>query len=261
VSDGTTNPRSGVQLAGRVVVVTGGNGGIGLGMARAMAAAGADVAVWARNEDKNAAALAVLEPLGTRVMALRCDVAQEDQVTLAMAETVDALGKVDALVANAGIGGFAPFTQMSLAEFRRVTAVNLDGAFLTLREAAAHMVERGEGGALVAVSSVSAIHGAPGMEHYAASKAGLLAIVRGAAVELARHQIRVNALLPGWTDTEMIAPATANQKFVDNTIRRTPMRRWGTPDDMGAAAVYLADPSNVFHTGDSIVVDGGYSIF
>jgi NAD(P)-dependent dehydrogenase (short-subunit alcohol dehydrogenase family) len=248
-------------LAGQVAVVTGGNGGIGLGMARALATAGADVAIWGRNEAKNAAAVAELETLGTRVLALRCDVADEDQVVGSMAATVEALGKVDSLIANAGIGGFAPFIQMSLAEFRRVMAVNLDGAFVCLREAAAHMVQRGEGGALVAVSSVSAIDGAPGMEHYAASKAGLLALVRGAAVELARHRIRVNALLPGWTDTDMIAPATANQKFVDNTVSRTPLRRWGTPADMGPAAVFLADPSNAFHTGDSMVVDGGYSIY
>jgi NAD(P)-dependent dehydrogenase (short-subunit alcohol dehydrogenase family) len=248
-------------LAGQVAVVTGGNGGIGLGMARALATAGADVAIWGRNEAKNAAAVAELETLGTRVLALRCDVADEDQVVASMAATVEALGKVDSLIANAGIGGFAPFIQMSLAEFRRVMAVNLDGAFVCLREAAAHMVQRGEGGALVAVSSVSAIDGAPGMEHYAASKAGLLALVRGAAVELARHRIRVNALLPGWTDTDMIAPATANQKFVDNTVSRTPLRRWGTPADMGPAAVFLADPSNAFHTGDSMVVDGGYSIY
>jgi len=249
------------NLAGHVAVVTGGNGGIGLGMAHALAAAGADVAIWGRNTDKNEAARVQLEAHGTRVLALRCDVSDEDQVVASMAETVSQLGKVDSMFANAGVGGFAPFISMSLAEFRRVTAVNLDGAFVSLREAAAHMVERGEGGSLVAVSSVSAIDGAPGMEHYAASKAGLLAIIRGAAVELARHRIRCNALLPGWTDTEMIAPATANQRFVDNTVRRTPVRRWGTPDDMGRAAVFLADPTNLFHTGDSLVVDGGYSIF
>jgi NAD(P)-dependent dehydrogenase (short-subunit alcohol dehydrogenase family) len=249
------------SLAGHVAVVTGGNGGIGLGMAEALAAAGADVAIWGRNPEKNEEAQARLAAHGTRVLALRCDVASEDQVVASMAETVSGLGKVDSMFANAGVGGFAPFVSMSLAEFRRVTSVNLDGAFVCLREAAAHMVERGEGGSLVAVSSVSAIDGAPGMEHYAASKAGLLAIVRGAAVELARHRIRCNALLPGWTDTDMIAPATANQRFVDNTVRRTPVRRWGTPDDMGRAAVFLADPTNLFHTGDSMVVDGGYSIF
>jgi NAD(P)-dependent dehydrogenase (short-subunit alcohol dehydrogenase family) len=249
------------DLAGRVVVVTGGNGGIGLGMAHALAAAGADVAIWGRNPDKLRSAADELGAHGQRVLAVGCDVADEDQVVAAMAETVDTLGKVDSLFANAGVGGFAPFTSMSLAEFRRVTAINLDGAFLCLREAAAHMVERGEGGSLVGVSSVSAIDGAPGMEHYAASKAGLLAIMRGLAVELARHGIRCNAMLPGWTDTELIAPAATNERFVDNTVRRTPVRRWGTPADMGPAAVFLADPAHTFHTGDAMVIDGGYTVY
>lgn len=249
------------DLHGHVALVTGGNGGIGLGMARALAVAGADIAIWGRNADKNAAAASELESLGVRVVALQCDVSDEDQVVTSFARTVDELGKVDSLFANAGIGGFAPFTTMRLAEFRRVMAVNLDGAFLCLREAAAHMVERGEGGSLVGISSVSAIDGAPGMEHYAASKAGLLAMIRGLAVELARHRIRVNAILPGWTETDMIAPATANERFVANTLQRTPVRRWGTPADMGPVAVYLADPAPVFHTGDSLVVDGGYSIY
>lgn len=249
------------DLAGRVVVVTGGNGGIGLGMAHALAAAGADVAIWGRNPDKLRSAADELGTHGQRVVAVGCDVADEDQVVAAMAETVDTLGKVDSLFANAGVGGFAPFTSMSLAEFRRVTAINLDGAFVCLREAAAHMVERGEGGALVGVSSVSAIDGAPGMEHYAASKAGLLAIMRGLAVELARHGIRCNAMLPGWTDTELIAPAATNERFVDNTVRRTPVRRWGTPADMGPAAVFLADPAHTFHTGDAMVIDGGYTVY
>jgi NAD(P)-dependent dehydrogenase (short-subunit alcohol dehydrogenase family) len=139
--------------------------------------------------------------------------------------------------------------------------INLDGAFLTLREAAKHMVERGEGGSLVAVSSTSAIHGAPGMEHYAGSKAALVAIMRGLAVELARHRIRCNTVLPGWTETDMLSPMTASEKFVKNTVSRTPVRRWGTPDDLGPAAVFLADPSNTFHTGDMLVVDGGYTVF
>jgi len=252
------------DLTERVAVVTGGNGGIGLGIAEALAAAGADIVVWGRNEGKNDAAVASLlaGPAATRrVHAIRCDVADEASVVAAMAESIDTMGKVDCLVANAGIGGFSPFTQMSLEEWRRVTSVNFDGAFLTLREGAKHMVERGEGGSLIAISSVSAIHGAPMMQHYAGSKAGLLAVMRGLAVELARHQIRCNSLLPGWTHTDMLDPMTANEKFVANTTSRTPMRRWGLPSDMGAAAVFLADPSLTFHTGDCIVVDGGYSIF
>lgn len=250
-----------IDLTGHVSVVTGGNGGIGLGIALALAEAGADVAIWGRDEEKNGRARAQLEATGRRVVALRCDVADEAQVIGAMAETLGALGQVDSLFANAGIGGYAPFHQMSLAEWRRVTSVDLDGAFLTLREGARHMVERGEGGSLVAISSVSAIHGAPGMQHYAASKAGLLAMVRGMAVELARHRIRCNSILPGWTETDMLDRSAANPKFVESTTKRTPLRRWGTPEDVGRAAVFLADPSNLFHTGDSLVVDGGYSIF
>lgn len=250
------------DLQGRVVVVTGGNGGIGLGMAAALAEAGADVAIWGTNVEKNARATAELrEAYGRRVESWRCDVSDESQVVESFAAVVDTFGKVDSMIANAGIGGWSPIWKMTLAEWRRVTAVNLDGAFLCFREAAAHMVERGEGGSLVAVSSTSAIHGAPGMEHYASSKAGLLALVRGMAVELARYQIRANALLPGWTDTDMMAGGKGNEKFVSNTISRTPVRRWGLPSDMGPAAVFLADPSHTFHTGDSLVVDGGYTIF
>lgn len=249
------------SLEGRVVVITGGNGGIGLGMAHAVAAAGAAVAIWGRNEEKNTEAVHQLRAAGAEAMATTCDVSDEDQVARAMAVTLADVGHVDCLIANAGIGGFSPFDQMSLDEWRRVTAVNLDGAFLSLREATRHFLDRGEGGSLVAVSSVSAIDGAPGMQHYASAKAGLVAMVRGLAVELARHRVRCNAILPGWTHTDMLDPMTSNPRFVENTTRRTPARRWGTPEDMGPAAVYLADPTHLFHTGDCLVIDGGYSIF
>lgn len=250
------------DLSGRVVVVTGGNGGIGLGMAAALAEAGADIAIWGTNEEKNERARRELtDAYGRRVEAWRCDVSDEDAVVSTFAAVVESFGKVDSLIANAGIGGGAPFPHMSLAEWRRVMAVNLDGAFLCFREASRHMVERGEGGSLVAVSSTSAIDGAPRMQHYAASKAALLAMIRGLAVELARHGIRCNSLLPGWTDTDMMSLGRENEKFVRNTVGRTPVRRWGLPSDMGPAAVFLADPTNTFHTGDSVVVDGGYTIF
>lgn len=249
------------DLTGKVAVVTGGNGGIGLAMAVALAEAGADVAVWGRDEAKNAAAQERLATTGRRVVALPCDVSDEPQVLEAFAATLDRLGRVDSMFANAGIGGRSPFVEMTLAEWRRVMAVNLDGAFLCLREAARHMVERGGGGSLVAVSSTSAIHGAPAQEHYGASKTALLGLMRGLAVELARHGVRCNSLLPGWTDTDMLAPAAGFAKFVENTVKRTPVRRWAAPEELGPAAVFLADPSLTFHTGDSVVVDGGYTVF
>jgi NAD(P)-dependent dehydrogenase (short-subunit alcohol dehydrogenase family) len=250
------------DLSGRVVLVTGGNSGIGLGIAQACAAAGADIVVWGTNPDKNVRAAEQLADSGRRVLTQVCDVGDESAVIESFATAVGEMGKVDTLFANAGVGGFTPFVDLSLDEWHRVLRVNLDGAFLCLREAARHMVTRGEGGSLVAISSVSAYDGAPGMQHYAGAKAALLAVVRGLAVELARHQIRCNSLLPGWTKTDMNAPLwQGDTRIADATTRRTPVRRWADGSDMGPAAVFLADPSYTFHTGDSVVVDGGYTIF
>ena len=250
------------SLAGRVVLVTGGNGGLGLGLAHGLARAGADVAIWGTNPDKSLAAAESLRTLGVRVHAERCDVSDEDQVRDAFDRTVEVLGKVDAVFANAGISGAAPdITEMSLAEWRRVLAVNIDGTFLTLRAAARHMVQRGDGGALVVVSSTSAVHGAPAMPHYATSKTAVLGLTRALAVQLARHRIRVNALLPGWTDTDLLSGPSEHPRFVENTVKRTPVRRWASPSEFGPVAVWLADPAQTFHTGDTVVVDGGYTIF
>ncbi len=130
--------------------------------------------------------------------------------------------------------------------------VNLDGAFLCLREAARVLVSQGQGGSLVGVSSTSAIDGAPGQQHYAASKTALLAVMRGLAVELARHMVRCNSLLPGWTDTELLAGAKTHEKFVTATIQRTPVRWWATLHDFETVGAFLGDPSLVFHTGDSM---------
>lgn len=250
------------DLTGHVALVTGGNGGIGLGMAMGLARAGATLAIWGTNPDKNAAAAERLAEVGGAVHTERCDVSDEAAVEAAFAATVAALGKVDSLFANAGISGWVPsITDCTLEEWRRVMAVNLDGAFLTMRAAARHMVDRGEGGSIIAVSSTSAIHGAPNQPHYGTSKTALLGLVRAMAVGLARHRVRVNAILPGWTDTDMLAPGASNERFVDATVKRTPVRRWADPDEFGTLAAYLADPSLTFHTGDSITMDGGYTVF
>jgi len=249
------------DLTGRVVVITGGNGGIGLGMARAVGEAGARVVIWGRNADKNCSATEELTALDVESHALEVDVTDEASVESGFANSLAAFGQVDTLIANAGMGFPGPIHRLSLTDWRRATAVNLDGAFLCFRAAARYLVERGEGGSLIGISSTSAIHGASGNEGYSASKAGVLSLVRGLAVELARHRIRCNSIMPGWTETDMTAPLQGWDKFMAATIARTPVRRWGLPSDIGPAAVFLADPTLTFHTGDCIVVDGGYTIF
>lgn len=250
-----------VDLSGQVAVVTGGNGGIGLGMAEGLAAAGADVSVWARNEDKSADAVDTLSSMGVRALAVACDVADETSVAAAAARTVDELGRIDICIANAGTSALATLTELTLDEWRQVMAVNLDGVFLTFRDCARRMIEQGDGGAMVAISSTSAVHGAPFNPHYAASKSGVLGLVRSAAVGLARHGIRVNAVLPGWTKTELASGGYENERFREVTIGRTPTRRWAEPEEFREVAAYLCDRSLSFHTGDSVVVDGGYTVF
>ena len=195
--------------------------------------------------------------------ALVVDAADENAVDAGFSESVElAGGRIDSVFANAGVGGDGSrFPDTTLDEWRRVMTTNLDGVFLLFRAAANHMIDNGEGGALVAPSSTSAIHGAAGNEAYGTSKTALIGFCRALAVNLARHQIRVNALLPGWTITELAQFGHANDRFREATLRRTPVRRWADPDEMGAAGVFLADPTATYHTGDSIVVDGGYTIF
>jgi NAD(P)-dependent dehydrogenase (short-subunit alcohol dehydrogenase family) len=248
------------SLDGRVAIVTGGNGGLGFGFAESLLDAGAAVDIWGRDEEKTAAARERLSSTGRpRVTARRCDVTEERDVQRAFAEAAAEHGGVDTMVANAGSGRFVPFVDTSLDAWRAVTAAHLEGAFLSFREAARHMKDRG-GGALVGISSISALHGTPRHAAYAASKAGVLGLVRSAAVELARYNIRANALLPGWIEIDTHPEMRSSERFVEVTTQRTPMRRWGTPADLRGAIVFLADPANTFHTGDTIVVDGGYTI-
>ncbi len=250
------------DLQGHVALVTGGNGGIGLGMAEGLARAGADVAIWGTNPAKNEAALERLAPYGRRTLGLICDVGDEEQVVESFAATVAELGRVDSCFANAGVAAERkPITETTLGEWRRVLRVNLDGTFLTLREAARHMVPRGEGGRLVVTSSTATIMGQAGGSSYAAGKGGHLAMVKALAVELARHRITVNAIVPGWIETPMTEEALGWKRFAEAVMPRIPHRRWGRPDDFAGIAVYLASEESGYHTGDALVIDGAYTIF
>lgn len=253
---------SAFDLTGKVALVTGGNAGIGLAMAEALAEAGADVCIWGSNPDKTAAAGAQIERHGRRVLALPCDVSDEAAVEAATAETVATLGRIDACFANAGVAGRAPsFLEMTTDEWRRVLSVNLDGVFYTFRAAARRMVEQGDGGALVVTSSLASIEGQPRGEHYAASKGGVVSMMRALAVELARHGIRANAILPGWIETDMTRDWMNQPVVQDRVLKRVPARRWGAPEDFGGIAVYLASDASKYHSGDTVLIDGAYALF
>ena len=254
------------DLTGKVALVTGGNGGIGLGMADAIAQAGGAVAIWGTNEEKNARAEAKLKAHGGKVYVRRVDVSKEQEVVDGIDATVQALGRIDSVFANAGVGFGAPsFIEMSTEVYRKTLAVNLDGVFWTLREASRHMVERARtgdtGGSLVGVASLAAIEGAARNQAYAATKGGVISMIKSCAVEFARYGIRANAILPGWIATDMTAGAQANKAFAEKVIPRVPARRWGEPEDFGGVAVYLTSNASSYHSGDTFVIDGGYAIF
>jgi NAD(P)-dependent dehydrogenase (short-subunit alcohol dehydrogenase family) len=254
------------DLSGKVALITGGNGGIGFGMAEALAQAGADIVIWGTNEEKNQTAGKKLATQGKRIASRKVNVGDEQEVIDGMAATIQTMGRVDCVIANAGIGGGAPsFAQMTTETWRRVHAVNEEGVFWTFREACKHMIERAgqgdPGGSLVGISSLSALSGAARNEAYAATKGAMLAMIKGLAVEHARYGVRANAITPGWIATEMTGMAQQSKAFAEKVIPRVPMRRWGEPADFGGIAVYLASDASKFHTGDTFVIDGGYLVF
>lgn len=263
----TAHDASPFDLTGRVALVTGGNSGIGLGMAEGLAAHGADVAIWGTNPGKNEEAIDRLSRFDVELLSIVCDVSDEAAVVQSMADTVEELGRIDTVFVNAGVGGRAPsFLEMTSEEWRRVMAVNLDGAFFTAREAARHMVARHEegdnaGGSIVFTSSGSSEFGAAAGQHYGATKAGVNAMMRGIAVAHARHGIRCNSILPGWIESDMTSPVLDNDTFVGKVMPRIPTRRWGERSDFAGIAVYLASPASTYHTGDIIRIDGGFHSF
>jgi NAD(P)-dependent dehydrogenase (short-subunit alcohol dehydrogenase family) len=259
--------RNPFDLTGKVALVTGGNGGIGLGMAEGLAQAGAKVVIWGQNEEKNRHAEEQLRKHGGEVLVQRVDVTSEQAVIGGIAAALKEMQRLDFVAANAGVGGggAAPFAETTTHQWHKVTTTNLDAVFWTLREACKHMMARAEGGdaggSVLVTSSTSAIHGAPRNQAYASTKGAVIAMIRGIAVEYARYGIRANAILPGWIRSDMTARLQSWDKFNEKVLVRVPMRRWGEPEDFAGIAVYLASDASRFHTGDSFVIDGGYTIF
>ncbi|MBY8863581.1 SDR family oxidoreductase [Nocardia sp. CA2R105] len=253
-----------LDLTGHVALVTGGNSGIGLGMADGLARAGADVCIWGRSPDKNKAAVEQLLAHGRRAVAYEVDIADEAAVVSGFARLVDEFARLDSCFANAALANAMtspPYLKSTLEEWRNLMRVDLDGAYLTTREAARHMTALGNGGSIVLTSSIAALFGSPREEAYAAAKAGLLALSRSLAVEFGRHGIRANAVLPGWTLSSVFEGWLQNPAVTDKILSRIPLRRWGTPDDWAGIAIYLASSTSSFHTGDTFRLDGGFGVF
>jgi NAD(P)-dependent dehydrogenase (short-subunit alcohol dehydrogenase family) len=253
--------RSPFDLSGQIAVVTGGSAGIGLGIARALGGAGATVVLWARDETRLANAATTLGDDGITAATVRCDVTVEEDVERAMDESVRVCGEPDVFVANAGL----PPTRVALVdttldEWETSLRGNLTSTFLCFRAAARRMIARGHGGSLIAVSSAAAVQASPRIHQYAAPKAGLHALVRALAHELAPAGIRCNTLVPGFTESDHQDPSQMSPRRRAEVTSSIPAGRFGVPHDLGMAAVYLASPSLAYQTGGSLVVDGGLSI-
>ncbi len=247
------------DLSGRVAIVTGGNGGIGLGMARGLAEAGSAVVIAGRNADKNASAVSEIEALGRKAIAVEVDVADETSCN-AMIETVRGeLGRLDILVNNAGINIRKQPDEYTPAEWQQVLDINLTGAFLCCQAAYPAMVEAG-GGKIINIGSMMSIFAASFSVAYAASKGGIVQMTKGLATAWAKDNIQVNAVLPGWIDTDLTRRGRREVEGLhERVLARTPAGRWGDPEDMAGIGVFLASPASDFVTGTAIPVDGGFS--
>ncbi|MEJ7687505.1 MAG: glucose 1-dehydrogenase [Variovorax sp.] len=248
------------DLHSKVALVTGGNGGIGLAMAQGLASAGARVVIAARNAQKSAAAVEVLRSLGSDSFALAADVTDEASVQALLDQLAERCGRLDILVNNAGSTVRKPVDQLALAEWNMVMDTNLTSAFLCCRAAYPHLKAAG-GGKIINIGSMMSIFGAPYAPAYGASKGGIVQLSRAMAASWAPDNIQVNAVLPGWIQTDLTDGARAQVAGLDErVVARTPAARWGQPADLAGIAVFLASAASDFVTGTAIPVDGGYSI-
>lgn len=248
------------DLAGKVALVTGGNGGIGLGMALGLAQAGARVVVAARNAQKSEDAVAQLRSAGSDSFAVAADVTDEASVQALFDTVAERCGRLDILVNNAGTTVRKPVDQLQLAEWHQVMDTNLTSAFLCSR--AAHpLMKRAGSGKIINIGSMMSIFGAPYAPAYGASKGGIVQLTKATAASWAADGIQVNAILPGWIATDLTDGARAQVPGLsERVVARTAAGRWGQPKDLAGTAVFLASAASDFVTGAAIPVDGGYSI-
>ncbi len=248
------------DLSGKVAVVTGGNGGIGLAMAKGMAEAGAAVVIAGRDAKKSAAAVDLLKGSAPTAAQVALDVTDEAACKALMQTAADRFGRLDILVNNAGMSIRKRPELYALSEWMQILQTNLTSAFICCQAAYPHMRAAG-GGKIINIGSMYSLFGAPLGTPYAASKGGMVQLTKSLAAAWAKENIQVNAVLPGWIDTALTRQARIDMPDLNDRVHaRTPMGRWGEPDDHKGVAVFLASAASDFVTGASIPVDGGYAI-
>jgi 2-deoxy-D-gluconate 3-dehydrogenase len=249
------------DLHGKVAIVTGGNGGLGRGMAIGLASAGADLVIAARNQAKTATTAAELRThYGVQVLEQRVDVCEETAIRAMVEQTLSTFGRVDILVNNAGTNIRKPPEQLSATEWHTILDTNLSSTFLCSQAVYAPMVHGG-GGKIINNGSMFSLFGGSHVLAYGASKGGVVQLTKSLAVAWAKDNIQVNAILPGWLHTDLTNRAIQELPgLYERVLTRTPQGRWGQPEDLAGAAVFLASRASDFVTGIALVVDGGYSV-
>jgi 2-deoxy-D-gluconate 3-dehydrogenase len=249
------------SLEGKVAIVTGGNGGIGKGIARGLAGAGANIAIAARNETKTGGAVGEIEKeFGVKVVGVKADMRQEKQINAMVKKVLDAFGRIDILVSNAGIAIHKLPQEMSTEEWDENIEVNLRSFFIC-SNAVYPVMKKAGGGKIISIGSMTSIFGVAALPAYGASKGGIVQLTRCLAVAWAADNIQVNAILPGWINTDLSAVGKRDVPGLNEMVlSRTPAGRWGEPEDLAGTAVFLASPASDFLTGVAIPVDGGFSV-
>lgn len=242
----------------RVVLITGSSRGIGAALARGFARDGAQVILnHFQDADKAAETVREIEAVGGAVRAIEADVADAAQIHTMVEQALSEFGRIDVLVCNAGICPFYDFLEMPEAVWDRTLDVNLKGVFLVSQRVARHMVERGQGGRIIATSSISSMVGGRQQAHYCASKAGINLLIKSMALSLAAYQITCNAVLPGTVETDINRDALQDVGLRARLEQGTPLGRLGQPDDLVGAVLFLASAAASWITGSLLVVDGG----
>ena len=248
------------DLKGKVAVITGGNGGIGLGMARGIASLGGSIVIAGRNESKAAEALSVLRDMHAEASFIVADVTKKADCVALIAAAAQKHGRLDVLVNNAGTSVRKMPQDLSEEEWHHVLDTNLSSAFFCSQAAYPEMLKAGSG-KMINIGSMMSLFGAPYATAYASSKGGIVQMTRAMATAWAKDNIQVNAVLPGWIDTDLTKRARQQVSGLHDSVeKRTPHGRWGTPDDMAGIAAFLASSASDFVTGTAIPVDGGFSI-